>query len=218
MKAKLASVAASAALVGAALVGVFATPAADAQSDRATPVILILNQQRVIAESRAGQSMTPQLTELQEEAAKELENEVSDLKKEAEDLKKQRDLLAEDVWMKKAQQLAVKEQNLPALQEVKRQEIRLSQEKAINEINQVMRPILKDIVEKNGATLMLDRAAVMYASQETDITDEVIRQLDKKLKKIEVEKVDMAELQRQIAEQQKQAAADDGKKKKKKKR
>ncbi|MEO0879538.1 MAG: hypothetical protein AAFY22_07455, partial [Pseudomonadota bacterium] len=71
---------------------------------------------------------------------------------------------------------------------------------------------LKDIVEANGATLLLERSAVMYAAQETDITDQVVSSLDKKLKSVKVERTDLRELQRQAIEAQKKNA---GKKKKK---
>ncbi len=213
MKTKFAAIAGATALaISGVLASAAFTGAAEAQSKGKAPVILILNQSRVFAASKAGQSMKPQLEKLQEQANKELNDEVAKLTKEAEDLQKQRELLAEDVWTKRAQQVAIKQNQLPALREIKLRELSLSEQKALNEITTVMRPILKDIVEDNGATLLLERSAVMYAAQETDITDEVIKQLDKKLKSVKVEDVDLKELQRQAMEQQK----DDGKKKKKK--
>jgi len=158
------------------------------------------------------------LQKLGEEAQKELEAEVAKFTKETEDLKKQRELLAEDVWTKRAQQLAIKQQQLPQLGEIRRQELALSEQKAVSEITEAMRPILKKIVEDNGATLLLEQSAVMYAAQETDISGQVITELDKKLKSVKVEKVSLAELQRQAQEAQKKAAGGKkGKKGKKKK-
>ncbi len=206
MNIKFAAIAGAVAIaVGGFFVGGALTNSAEAQSKGRAPVILILNQARVFAASKAGQSMKPQLEKLQEQANKELNDEVAKLTKQAEDLKKQRELLAEDVWTKRAQQVAIKQNQLPALREVKLRELSLSEQKALNEITTVMRPILKDIVEDNGATLLLERSAVMYAAQETDITEEVIKRLDKKLKKVKVEDVDLKELQRQAMEQQKDA-------------
>ena len=204
MKAKFLSIAGAAAL---AISGLAATSVvfdrAEAEADRSAPVILILNQNQVLSQTKAGKSIKPQLEALQKTAGDELNEEVSKLTKEAEDLKKQKGLLSDEVWTQKAQQIAVKQNNLPVLREVKLRELSLSEQKAVNEINTVMRPILKKIVEKNGATLLLERSAVMYASQETDITQEVINEIDKKLKSVKVERVDLAELQRQAAEAQK---------------
>lgn len=176
---------------------------AEAQAARAAPVILIIDQQRVLATSKAGQSMKPQLEKLQKEANDSLNDEVVKLTKEAEDLKKQKDLIAEDVWVQRAQQIAVKQNNLPVQREVKVRELQLSEQKALAELTDAMRPILKKIVEDNGATLLLERGAVMYASQETDITAQVITELDKKVKSVKVERIDLKELQRQAQAAQK---------------
>ncbi|MEZ5981218.1 MAG: OmpH family outer membrane protein [Parvularculaceae bacterium] len=184
---------------------------AQAQQAGKAPVILILDQAQVIAQSKAGVSMSTQLKALQDSANTELNAEVEKINKETEDLKKQKDLMAEDVWMEKAKQLSVKQNNLPALREVKVRELSISEQQALGKINDAMMPILKKIVEDRGATVMLDRSAVMYASVDTNITAEVIAELDKVLSTVKVEKVSLADLQRQALEAQKK---NDDKKKK----
>lgn len=203
MKSKLIAVA-GAALIAASGLAISGSGAIAQQGQKA-PVILILNQGQVMAQSKVGQSMRPQLEQLQEAANKELNAEVEKIVKEGEDLKKQKDLMAEDVWLEKAKQLAVKQNNLPALRDVKVRELSFSEQKALGAINESLEPILKKIVEDRGATLLLERSAVMYASVDTDITAQVIAELDKKMSTVKVEKVSMAELQRQA--EQAQAAA-----------
>lgn len=181
--------------------GVSAT-SVEAQQAAKPPVILILDQAQVIANSKAGQSLGPQLEKLQEAANAELNTEVEKLNKEGEDLKKQKDLMAEDVWLEKAKQLTAKQNNLPALREVKVRELQIAEQQALAKIDDAMKPILKKIVDDRGATLMLDRSAVMYASIDTNITAQVIAELDKALTSVKVEKVSLAELQRQAQEAQ----------------
>lgn len=205
MKRKFIGIVGAAALAVAGLGAGASFVTAAAQQGAKAPVILILDQGQVIAQSKAGQSMAEQLAKLQEAANTELTAEVEKLSKEAEDLKKQKELVAEDVWMQKAQQLAVKQNNLPALREVKVRELSIAEQQALGKINEAMMPILKKIVEDRGATIMLDRSAVMYASVDTNITAEVIAELDKKLSSVKVEKVSLAELQRQAQEAQKAA-------------
>ena len=206
MRTKFIALAGAAVLGVSAVIGAAAFNGAEAQATRSAPVILILDQARVIAASKAGQSVKPQLEKLQETANKELNDQVASLTKEAEDLQKQRELLSEEVWTQRAQQVAIKQNNLPVLRDVKLKELSLSEQKAVGEISEAMRPILKKIVEANGATLMLERSAVMYYSEETDISAQVIAELDKKLKSVKVEKVDLQELQRKAQEAQKKAA------------
>lgn len=204
MKLKLIAVA-GAVLLGAAGLAITSSAGIAQQAGKPT-VILILNQAQVISQSKVGQSMRPQLEALQEAANKELNAEVEKIVKEGEDLKKQKDLMAEDVWLEKAKQVAVKQNNLPALREVKVRELSISEQTALGKINQSLEPILKKIVEDRGATLLLDRSAVMYASLDTDITAQVIAELDKKMASVKVEKVSLAELQRQAEAAQAAAA------------
>ena len=200
MKKQLTAIFSAAAIALAGVVGSASLSQAVAQDQ---PVILIINQAQVIAQSKAGKSMGPQLQKLQETANTEINKEVEKITKESEDLKKQKDLMAEDVWMEKAKKLAVQQNNLPVLRDVRVRELQLSEQQALGKISEVMTPILEKIVKDRGATLLLDRSAVMYASVDNDITQEVISELDKKLSKVTVEKVDLAELQRQAAAAQK---------------
>ena len=211
MKRKLIGIAGAAFLAVTGLAAGASVVSAQAQQAGKAPVILILDQAQVIAQSKAGVSMSTQLKALQDSANTELNAEVEKINKETEDLKKQKDLMAEDVWMEKAKQLSVKQNNLPALREVKVRELSISEQQALGKINDAMMPILKKIVEDRGATVMLDRSAVMYASVDTNITAEVIAELDKVMSTVKVEKVSLADLQRQALEAQKK---NDDKKKK----
>lgn len=205
MKSKLIAAAGAALIAASGLAMSSSVTGAIAQQSQKAPVILILNQAQVMAQSKVGQSMRPQLQQLEDTANKELNAEVEKIVKEGEDLKKQKDLMAEDVWLERAKQLAVKQNNLPALREVKVRELSLSEQKALGAINQSLEPILKKIVEDRGATLLLERSAVMYASVDTDITAQVISELDKKMATVKVEKVSLAELQRQAEAAQAEA-------------
>lgn len=170
------------------------TPAAHAQdAQQQAPVILIVDQARIIAQSKAGNSIAEQMKTLQDTANKELERQIAAVVEEAEGLQAKKDDLPEEEYLQKAQQIAIKQNNLPVLREVKVRELSASEQKAIEVIGEEMRPILKEIVDARGATLLLDRSAVMYANSATDITDEVMAKLDEKLPTVKVERVRLAQ-------------------------
>lgn len=201
-----------AAAVLAASSAVFGAPAMAQAPAAKAPVILIVDQGRVLATSKVGQSINAQLAKIQEAANAELNAEVEKLVKEQEDLKKQKDLMAEDVWLEKAKQAAVKQNNLPALRDVKVREIGISEQQALAQVNEKLTPILQKFVDSRGATVMLDRSAVMYAAANTDITAEVIAELDKAITTVKVERVSLAELQKQAQAAQAAQAAKAGSK------
>lgn len=200
-------------MLGAACAAILAGAilAAPAAAQQKAPVILVVNQAQVLAQSKAGASINSQLEKMQQAANAELNAQAEAIVKEGEDLKKQRELMAENVWMEKAKALTVKQNNLPAVREVKVRELQISEQQAFGKLNTSLEPILKKIVESRGATLLVDRAAVIFAAADTDITAQVISELDKAVTNIAVQKVSLAELQKQAqaaqAAQQGKAAA-----------
>lgn len=175
--------------VSASIAGTAMVSPAVAQSDTGAPVILIVDQARLIANSKAGKSINDQLLILQTTANEELETQVKALVKEQEELKAKKETLPEDQFLEQAKRLAVAQNNVPVLRDIKVKELSLSEQRAVQLVMNEMRPILKEIVDERGATLLLDRSAVMYASQASDITDLVMERLDEKMQTVKVERV-----------------------------
>ncbi len=157
--------------------------------ESAGPVILIVDQARLVANSKAGKSINEQLSQLQIIANAELQQQVEVLVKEQEELKAKQGQIPEDQFLEQAKRLAVAQNNIPMIREIKVRELALSEQRAIQLITNEMRPILKDIVDQRGAAILLDRSAVMYASEASDITDEVLKRLDEKIQTVKVERI-----------------------------
>lgn len=208
------------ALIGAAtltvagFVGGSAINDAEAQSAGKAPVILIVDRAQLIAQSKAGKTIPDQAEKIKGNVEKELQAEVSKLQKDIEDYQKNSSLMSDEVRQQKEQELAVRQQyGLPQTEQIMQQAFSAAVQNAQTKILVESQPILKSIVEKRGATILLDRSAVMYAAPETDITQEVIAAVDKKLNTVEVQKVSLAEIKKQLQEAQK--AQQEAKKKKK---
>ncbi|MCI5048653.1 MAG: OmpH family outer membrane protein [Aquisalinus sp.] len=196
-------------VVALAAAGIFATghgffTSAIAQEE-AAPVILIVDQARLLATSKAGKSVSEQMGALQTTANKELEETIGTIIAEAEELKAKQGSMDETVYLEEAKRLAVAQNNIPMLREIKVRELQVAEQRALAEISEVMRPILKEIVDARGATLLLDRSAVMYASTTTDITEDVLEKLDGEISTVKVERIDLIK-QQQLAAQQRAAA------------
>lgn len=210
MKTRIFSIAAAAAtLAGAGLFAGAALDGAQAQKRGQAPVILVVNMEQLVAQSKAGQTIPEQAEKVRANVVKELEGEASKLNKDIEDFEKNQSLMSEEVRQKTGQELAMRRQvALPQRAQIAEQAFRIAVQNAQGKILQESQPILKEIVDKRGATVLLDRAAVMYAATETDVTDEVIKELDKKMNSVEVQQVSLAEIEKQLREaQQAQAAA-----------
>ena len=213
MKKSILAIAGAGLLGVAALVGGSAFTAAEAQKDGKSPVILVVNMDQLVAQSKAGQTIPGQAETVRDSVAKELEAEANKLKKDIENFQKNSELMSEEVRQKTGQELQMRSQvGLPQRAQIADQAFRLAIQNAQAKILAESQPILKEIVDKRGATVLLDRSAVMYAAVETDVTQEVIAALDKKMKTVEVEKISLAEIEKRLKEAQAKAAAEAGKK------
>ncbi len=189
------------ALAVAGIAGLSAVNSAEAQSAQKTPVILIVDRAQIISQSKAGKTIPEQAEKVQAGVVKELEAEVAKLKKDIESYQKNASLMSDEVRQKTEQELAMRQQyGLPQREKIVSQAFQLALQNAQNKILIESQPILKKIVDDRGATILLDRSAVMYAAVETDITQEVIAELDKKMKTVEVQKISLAEIEKQLQE------------------
>ena len=201
MKKQIALIAGAALMTTAAFVSGSALNSAEAQSAQNAPVILVVDRAQLVAQSAAGKTIPDQVQKIKAKVEKELEGEAEKLKKEIENFQKNASLMSDEVRQSKEQELAMRSQvALPQRAQIMEQVF----VGAINEANAKIltesRPILKEIVDSRGATVLLDRSAVMYAAPETNVTQEVLAALDKKLKSVEVQDVSLADVDKAIQE------------------
>lgn len=201
MKKRVSAILGATALVVAGFVGGSALNVAEAQRDGKPPVILIVDRAQLVSQSKAGKTIPGQAEEVRDSVAKELEAEAEKLKKDIENYQKNASLMSDEVRQQTEQELAIRQQvGLPQRAQIMEQAFTAAVQNAQAKVLVESQPILKEIVDKRGATILLDRAAVMYAAPETDITQEVIAQLDRKMSEVEVQKISLAEIEKRLQE------------------
>lgn len=201
MKKHVSLFAGAAALVIAGFAGGSMINSADAQADGKSPVILIVNRAELVSQSKAGKTIPGQAETVRDSVAKELEAEADKLRKDIESYQKNASLMSDEVRQKTEQELTMRQQvALPQRAQIMEQAFSAAVQNAQAKVLVESQPILKEIVDSRGATILLDRSAVMYAAPETDITQEVIAKLDKKMSEVEVQKISLAEIEKQLRE------------------
>ncbi|GJL95384.1 MAG: hypothetical protein DHS20C05_17890 [Hyphococcus sp.] len=212
MRKQFFAIAGAAGIAIAGIAGFSAINGAEAQSAGKAPVILIVDQVQLVGNSKAGKTIPAQAEKVRESVSKELEAEANKLKSDIEKYQKNASLMSDEVRQKTEQELQVRQQYaLPQRAQIMEKAFNAAVQNARAEILQEARPIMKDIIDKRGATIVLDRSSVMYAAVETDITQEVMAELDKKMKTVEVQKISLAEVEKQIKEAQAKAAQENKK-------
>ena len=219
MKSRFFTLAGALALLAGGLTGGAALSSrAEAQQSGKAPVILIVDRNALVSQSDAGKSIPGQADSIKAAIQKELDAEGQQLQKDIEKYQKGASLMSEEVRKKTEQELGYRQQvGLPQQAKIMENVFGTAVGNAEGEILNASAPILKSIVDKRGATVLLDRAAVMYAAPETDVTQEVLAELNKKMKSVTVQKVTLSDVKKKIAEIQAKQAEQAKKAQKKKK-
>lgn len=142
--------------------------------------VAVINTEQVLLESATGKAALDELRQLRE--AKEAEGKA--LQTEAEDLRKRltegRLSLAEDKIAELEQQLEEKGIALRRFQDDASRELNKRRDEVLASIDRKVLPIINQVGQEQGYALIFRKfeSGLVFASDEIDITAEIIRRLD----------------------------------------
>jgi outer membrane protein len=168
--------------------GLVLAPALAAAADSVS--ILIVDQQRVLAESLAGQDMNVQAKALMAQIQAEVAEEQNAVMAAERDLEQNAKLMSPAQRTEKIKQLEARKQAYPAFEQKKAQTYQMSMNRASNQVAVALKPILQQIIDQRKAQIMLDRQVVMYSVPGLDVTDDAISRLNNVVRTVKVERVD----------------------------
>ena len=170
----------------AAILSLSVTPALAQKSD-----VLVMNQQQVLAKSKAGQSIQAQLQTIGQAAQQQLQGEGQKLQTEGQQLQQTAESLSKEDLTKRVQALQVKEAGVQRLAQIRQAEVAQAEAAALAELSKQLDPVVRQIMKKRKAKLVVRRADVAVMDDAVDITDEVIAALDKQVTTVKVTKPDL---------------------------
>ena len=152
----------------------------------AESVILVFDLDRAIALSKAGKSMAKQLETQASKVRSETEKAAQKLQEEASKLREQQKLMAPEALKGKVEELQLKDLELRQSVNEKTQAIQAGGQRAAQQVIKIAEQQLSDISKERKADIVLRRQAVFFAGPTTDVTNELVKRLDKKLKSVKV--------------------------------
>src|SRR6185312_7732753 len=167
----------------------FVTPAAAQPKPAAgTPVpkILVINREAILRLSKVGQDIVKQVNGYTQSAEKEFKGQGEQLRKDGAALQQQLAILAPDVKAKKIADFENRQRSLQAKVEMRQQQIQGGVLQARQKIETALGPIVQGIMQERGATLLLDRGAIVWGTGDIDITRTAIQRLDQKMQTVKV--------------------------------
>lgn len=155
-----------------------AAPAATASAQ-----YLVVDLNRVVQESTALKAAKPTLDAKRNALEAKVKTLQSQLEADAKALQQQAQsgVAAPDVLQAKQRELQQKAQNADQEVATLRNDLGRTENHVVNQILEGSRPVINQIIQERGATLVLNREAVVFANQSIDITGDVIARMQKSL-------------------------------------
>lgn len=188
----------------AVLVGTQFPGAGEAVAQQLKPaVIAVIDSRRLFSESLVSKDIRSQLTAFSQTFAAEENKKKEALLKEKEEIDKQRSLMAQEAYEDRYNQLKARADEFNRRADIQQKQLNVAQVRANRELQRVLTPIIQKVADKRGATVVLEKAQIVYQQSGLDITTEVIESLDREMPSLKVELPSEAE----ILEMERQARA-----------
>ncbi len=141
---------------------------------------------KVLNESKAGKQAQDFLKSKFESESKKHAEEEKKLRKEEKDIISKKKLITNEEYQKKVEELRKKVSQLQKNKQNSLKNIAKLRGKARTELLKNLNPLMKEYMEKNNIRIVLDKKSILLGDIKLDITEEIIKLLDKKLKSIKL--------------------------------
>ena len=153
---------------------------------KAETKIALLDVEKLMDQSLAGKSIISQIGKANQKNNKYFKEIEKKLKLKEEKTVAQKNLLTKEEFQKKIVSLRDEFQKYQNERNDRIKSLNTKKQKSISKIFEEMMPILTSYSAKNDLTLIIDRKNVVMGKTDLDITDDILKLLNSKLKKIDL--------------------------------
>jgi Skp family chaperone for outer membrane proteins len=163
-------------------------PAASAQGT----VVVVIDQGKILADSKAGKDMLTKLKNIETQINSELKGPADALSAERKTLatkvegKTEQAVLADAALVTQIEGFQKKANDLAAKRQVLSQEFAATEQKAFVDFNKALEPVLLEVIKEKNAQVVLYKNQVVFSADNVDATAAVIAKLDQKTPSIAV--------------------------------
>ena len=159
--------------------------AASAQTAPATTKVGFVDIQRVLARSSAGVAAREQLEKEKAAMQRQVDGQRAELEKLRDEIEKKGQLLSADARREKQDQLERKVRDARRLVDDLQATLQKKEEALLAKVLQDVSGLIQKVSKDRGYSIVLERqrSSILYASPESDLTEDVIRAYDDETKK-----------------------------------
>lgn len=148
--------------------------------------IVVVDQGRVLTESRAGQDIRTKIEQIQSQMQRELEPTAQSLQQLGQSIEARTANItpeaarADTALQQQARDYQSRLQNLSQESDRRSTELAITERRAQVAFAQALEPVIQEVLREQNAQIMMGANSVMYALPTTDVTDQVIQKLDQR--------------------------------------
>ena len=140
----------------------------------------------ILNQSDAGKKAQSYLKNKLNNGVKELKNKEKIIQEEEKKVIKQKKVITAEEYKKKVIELRNKVSSLQKERNDLLESVAKQRTKARNELLKNLNPILKEYMKEKKIRMVVDKKGILVADENLDITDDIIKQLNSKLKSIKL--------------------------------
>jgi len=179
--------------VGAALLGFVALTAVPALGQAPSPpsppsptVIVIADINQILRDAKSAKEVQAQIDRAMAGFSKQVSTSENELQKMRDELERERSTLSPDAFSAKTRDYQQRFDALDRNVQGQRQALQQSYNEAMTKIENTALQIIAQVASEHKANMVLTRAAVLFATNNLDITAEVTKRLDVQLPTMQV--------------------------------
>lgn len=139
----------------------------------------VIDLQKVLRTSKAGQAAQKTIAEKAQAFQKTIESRQDDLKKLNEDFEKQKMMLSKEAIAEKERDLQQKVKDFQRFGKDAQEELQQEDRQATSRILDEVAKVVKELGAKGGYDLIVEKSTTLYSADSADLTDEVVAAYDK---------------------------------------
>lgn len=148
--------------------------------------IAIVDLNMILTDSKAAKDATEQFEAIQKSTEDEIVASDKEMLDERNRLIEQQSVIAPEAFELKAKDFEKRLQNYNTEKQAKLRKLEGVLQKARNDILENVKPILEELSQELGVTVILEKNSVLLSANNMDITNDIVKKLNKKLPKIKV--------------------------------
>ncbi len=146
----------------------------------------VLDVEKIVKESVAMRDIQKKISSKQDEYQKEVDKKQKELEKEQKAIESKKSALSQEAFDVKTKDFQKKIDDLKTFVDRKQNVLKKASIDGMSKVNDEIKEIIAEIVKEKGFAVVIPTSQTLYYQDDLDISEEVLKKLNKKVTKVKV--------------------------------